>query len=96
MPTYTLSIKQKNTVMKRVKITSAEIVCSGYASKAAIEIAEEYAYLNIEDSIVYIDENDSPCDEDGDEIDLLADCDWQGLPESQWSTIGVEFTYELI
>ena len=82
--------------MKKVQITAAEIVCSGYASREAMEIAEQFAYLNIEDSEQFLDENDSPCDEDGNEIDLLADCDWQGLPESQWSTIGVEFTYEVI
>lgn len=72
--------------MKKKTITGFDITYNGYASKEALEIAEEYGYQYLYEEIL-VNEDNVPVNEQGDLIDLMDGCDYGNLPEQQWETI---------
>ena len=77
--------------MKRVIISSATISHSG-ASSAALSIAEDFAYCELEGSAIWVNDEGLPCDNDGNLIDLMDDCDYGDLRESEYESIAVTVT----
>ena len=80
--------------IRQVRVSSTNVEYSGYASDTALQIAEDYAYNEVEGSVIWVDADNLPCDKYGTLIDLLYDCDFGDVSDRDRETIGIDFTFE--